>query len=172
MTESPNVSGQDIPGHAPLPVRARALFASALRECSIERAMERVPSRIATTGDGAAACCSARTGRIRSPASISPHCRHLRIVAVGKAAGVMLEAALLHLALPPEDRYPGHRHRAVVALFPARRLSVLRGRPSASERRLVRWRARGTRPARRNPAVNASPRARRRAPPKRSASSC
>ena len=51
MTESPNVSGQDIPSPAPLPVLARTLFASALRECSIQNAMDR-SMRIATKGDG------------------------------------------------------------------------------------------------------------------------
>ncbi|MGD0647691.1 MAG: DUF4147 domain-containing protein [Acidobacteriaceae bacterium] len=83
-----------------MPVRARALFASALRECSIERAVE-LSIRISTTGNGGRALllgCDGGDTIVRVDRS---RCRHLRILAVGKAAGVMLEAALSHLALPP-----------------------------------------------------------------------
>jgi glycerate 2-kinase len=101
MTETPNVSGTVTPGDAPLPVRARALFASALRECSIERAMER-SIRIATSGDGVRALLFCSDGRDAIVRVDLTRCRHLRILAIGKAAGVMLEAVLSRLALPPE----------------------------------------------------------------------
>jgi glycerate 2-kinase len=100
MTESPNASGAVIPGHTPLPVRARALFASALRECSIERATER-SIRIATTGDGVPTLLFGNDALDPIARVDLTRCRHLRILAVGKAAGVMLEAVLSRLALPP-----------------------------------------------------------------------
>jgi hydroxypyruvate reductase len=101
MTESPDVSGPVIPGDAPLPVRARALFASALQECSIERAVAR-SVRIATSGDGVRALLLGHDGRDPIASVDLTRCRHLRILAVGKAADAMLEAVLSHLALPPE----------------------------------------------------------------------
>jgi glycerate-2-kinase len=82
MTESSSVFGPGNFGSEPLSVCARALFASALRECSIDRATAR-SARNMTTGVDLRLC------------------RHVRIVAVGKAAGVMLEAALAHLPLAP-----------------------------------------------------------------------
>jgi glycerate 2-kinase len=99
MTETPNVSAPVIPYHAPLPVRARVLFASTLRECSIKRAMER-SMRIATSGDGVRVLFG-NDGQDPIASVDLTRCRHLRILAVGKAAGVMLEAVLSHLALPP-----------------------------------------------------------------------
>lgn len=101
MPESPNLSGPDISGHAPLPIRARALFVSALRECSIERAMQR-SIRVSTSGDGVGAFLLGEDGQGPLVRVDLTRCRHLRIVAVGKAAGVMLEAVLSRLALPPE----------------------------------------------------------------------
>jgi len=101
MTQTPNVSGPDIAGHAPLPVRARALFASALQECSIGRAVESA-IHIATRVDGVRALLLRKDGRDPIANVDLTLCRHLRILAVGKAAGVMLEAVLSQLALPPE----------------------------------------------------------------------
>ena len=101
MTESPNVSGPDIPGHAPLPIRARALFASSLRECSIERAVQRSIG-IVTSGDSVRALLLGHEGQGAIVRVDLTRCRHLRIVAVGKAAGAMLEAVISRLALPPE----------------------------------------------------------------------
>ncbi len=95
MTESPNVSG---PG---LPVRARTLFASALRECSIERAMER-SIRILTTGDDIRTLVLGSDGQDPIVRVDFTRCQHVRILAAGKAAGVMLEAVLSRLALPPQ----------------------------------------------------------------------
>jgi len=101
MKQTPNVSGPDIAGHAPLPDHARALFASALQECSIERALKRAIARstgIATTDDRIRRLLlgidgQQELGRV--------DLRHLRILAVGKAAAVMLEAVLSDLDLPP-----------------------------------------------------------------------
>ena len=104
MTEIPNVSGPDIAGDAPLPFRARALFASALRECSIERAIQRTIARsigVATPADRIRALLAGVDGR-QELVRIGVTCQQLRILAVGKAAGVMLEAVLSYLALPPE----------------------------------------------------------------------
>jgi glycerate 2-kinase len=101
MTESPNVSGPDIPGHAPLPFRARALFASAIRECSIERAMQR-SIRISTTGDGVHALLLGSGAPDAVVRVDLTRCRRLRVLAVGKAANAMLEAVLSRLALPSE----------------------------------------------------------------------
>jgi len=102
MIGSPNVSGQGFPGNAPLPVRARSLFASALRQCSIDRAMAR-----------SAPLVTARVDVTR--------CRHLRLFAVGKAAGVMLEAVLAHLTLPPGIDLQG------IVIAPAQPASPLEG---------------------------------------------
>lgn len=92
MTEIPTDSLPIIPGHAPLPVVARALFASALRECSIVRAMERSVG-VAISSDGA------RTLQLGETSIDLTRCRHLRILAVGKAAGVILETLLPRIAL-------------------------------------------------------------------------
>ena len=101
MSESPYVCGQDIPGDAPLPVRARALFASALEECSIGRAVENA-IHIATRLDGVGSLLLGKDSSDPIATVDLTRCRHLRILAVGKAAGVTLEAVLSHLALPPE----------------------------------------------------------------------
>jgi len=101
MTESPIVSGLDTAARAPLPVRARGLFASALRECSIERAAER-SIHIATSPDDVRTLLLGHDGRDLIARVDLTLCRHLRVVAVGKAADAMLEAVLSCLALPPE----------------------------------------------------------------------
>jgi hydroxypyruvate reductase len=101
MTESPNVSGPVIPSDTPLPVRARAIFDAAHRACSIERAVAR-SIRIATSGDGVLTLLLGDDGRDAMASVDLTRCRHLRILAVGKAAGAMLEAVLSHLPLPPE----------------------------------------------------------------------
>ena len=100
MTESPIFPAPVIPGDVPLSDRARELFASALRECSIERALAR-SIRIATSGDGVRALLLGDDGRDTITSVDLTRCRHLRILAVGKAAGVMLQAVLLELSLPP-----------------------------------------------------------------------
>jgi glycerate 2-kinase len=101
MTESPNVSAPDIAGNAPLSHHARALFASALRECNIEQAMQR-SIRISTSGDGVRTLLLDSGGRDAIVRVDLSRCRRLRILAVGKAASVMLEATLSHFAHPPE----------------------------------------------------------------------
>jgi glycerate 2-kinase len=101
MTQSPKVSAPAVPSDAPLPVRARAVFASALRACSIERAMER-SIRLATSAEGVHALLLGGDGRDPIVHVDLERCRHLRLVAVGKAGSAMLEAVVSHLTLPPE----------------------------------------------------------------------
>ncbi len=91
MTDIPTDSLRIILGQAPLPLVARSLFASALRECSVERAMER-SVRVAISNDGA------RTLQLGDTSVDLAGCRHLRILAAGKAAGVMLESLLPRIA--------------------------------------------------------------------------
>ncbi len=92
MKEIPSDSLRIIPGQAPLPVVARGIFASALQECSIERAMER-SVRIAISSDGT------RTLQLGHTSIDLTRCRHLRVLAAGKAARVMLESLLPRIAL-------------------------------------------------------------------------
>src|SRR6185437_6365886 len=73
---------------------ARDIFTEALTDCSIPRALDRI-GRIESGANG-------RQLLIGDEPPISLHrLKHLRIVAIGKAAGPMLEALLARLPLPP-----------------------------------------------------------------------
>lgn len=95
-----------IPDDAPLPVIAKSIFATALRACSIDRAVER-SSRMTVSADGRRTWLLSREEPNGAVSLNLTHCRNLRIVAVGKAAGAMLEALLPHIASLPGVRVQG-----------------------------------------------------------------
>ena len=96
-------SGEVVSGQVPLPEFARTLFASALADCSVERAFTRCV-RVVVAADGTRKLLLG-AGNDASPDVTSldiTSLRHVRIVAIGKAAQAMLEAALPCLSVLPE----------------------------------------------------------------------
>jgi hydroxypyruvate reductase len=85
------VPGKSFSGHAPLQEFARTLFASALADCSVERAFAR-SVRVVTRPDGARALCF---GDVRVDIT---HTQKVRVIAIGKVARPMLEAILPRLS--------------------------------------------------------------------------
>jgi glycerate 2-kinase len=85
------IHGRTPPGHAPLQELARTLFASALADCSVERAFAR-SVRVVTAPDGARALCF---GDVRVDLA---HTRQVRVIAIGKVATPMLEGLLSRLS--------------------------------------------------------------------------
>jgi hydroxypyruvate reductase len=85
------VHGRTPPGHAPLQELARTLFASALADCSVERAVAH-SVRVVTAPDGARTLCC---GDVRVDLA---HTRKVRVIAIGKVATPMLEAILPRLS--------------------------------------------------------------------------
>jgi hydroxypyruvate reductase len=98
--DPPVLTGQVFRGHEPLHAIARTLFASALADCSIERAFTH-SVHVVTAADGA------RTLLLGNESVDITSCKHVRIVAIGKAARSMLEAALQRLSLPPDVNHQG-----------------------------------------------------------------
>jgi glycerate 2-kinase len=94
MTEPPIVSGKILPGQESLPALARTLFASALADCSVERAMNR-SMRVLSAADGNRRLILGDD--TSAPIDIT-RIQHIRIVSIGKVASPMLEAILPHLS--------------------------------------------------------------------------
>jgi hydroxypyruvate reductase len=92
--DPPVLAGHVFRGHEPLHAIARKLFASTLADCSIEQAFTRSVS-ISAAADGT------RTLLLSNDSVDITSCKQVRIVAIGKAARSMLQAALPRLSLPP-----------------------------------------------------------------------
>lgn len=88
MTKQPIISG-----HGPLHEAARMIFTQALADCSIERVLTQKLSleTIAESPTGL---------RLGATLVDLARIRHVRIIALGKAAWTMLDAVLQHLSLP------------------------------------------------------------------------